>query len=56
MFLCDAAVMGSGTSLWMNEVLAVFDNIVANVSNSGRLQEECADSEGLGWQGGFATL
>merc|ERR1719218_69624 len=25
----------------MNEVLAVFDNIVTNVANPGRLQEEC---------------
>lgn len=41
MFQFNAAVMGFGTSVWMNEVLAVFDNIVKNVANSGRLQEEC---------------
>jgi len=41
MFQFNAAVMGFGTALWMNEILAVFDNIVTNVSNSGRLQEEC---------------
>merc|ERR1712187_498633 len=41
MFQFNAAVMGFGTSLWMNEVLACFDNIVSNVSNSGRLVEEC---------------
>eukprot|EP00929_Paragymnodinium_shiwhaense_P042210 TRINITY_DN2187_c0_g1_i4.p1 TRINITY_DN2187_c0_g1~~TRINITY_DN2187_c0_g1_i4.p1 ORF type:complete len:1140 (+),score=240.24 TRINITY_DN2187_c0_g1_i4:69-3488(+) len=41
MFLFNAAVMGFGTSIWMNEVLSVFDSIVVNVANSGRLQEEC---------------
>merc|ERR1712151_1063643 len=41
MFQFNAAVMGFGTSLWMNEVLACFDNIVSNVSNSNRLVEEC---------------
>jgi len=41
MFMFNAAVMGFGTSVWMNEVLACFDNIVTNVSNSARLQEEC---------------
>jgi len=41
MFLFNAAVMGFGTSAWMNEVLACFDNIVTNVANSARLQEEC---------------
>merc|ERR1719158_2185682 len=41
MFHFNAAVMGFGTSLWMNEILAVFDNIVTNVANSARLQEEC---------------
>jgi hypothetical protein len=41
MFLFNAAVMGFGTSSWMSEVLACFDNIVTNVSNSARLQEEC---------------
>merc|ERR1719396_63473 len=41
MFQFNAAVMGFGSSLWMNEVLACFDNIVSNVSNSNRLVEEC---------------
>jgi len=41
MFQFNAAVMGFGTSMWMNEVLACFDNIVSNVANSGRLVEEC---------------
>merc|ERR1719337_291720 len=37
----NAPVMGFGNNSWMNEVLACFDNIVTNVSNSARLQEEC---------------
>jgi len=41
MFQFNAAVMGFGQSMWMNEVLACFDNIVSNVSNSNRLIEEC---------------
>jgi len=41
MFLFNAAVMGFGTSAWMNEVLDCFHNIVVNVSNSARLQQEC---------------
>jgi hypothetical protein len=41
MFMFNAAVMGFGQSFWMNEVLASFDTIVTNVSNSYRLQEEC---------------
>merc|ERR1719210_142236 len=41
MFLFNAAVMGFGQNTWMNEVLASFDTIVCNVSNSYRLQEEC---------------
>mmetsp|Transcript_98483 Transcript_98483/g.153896 ORF Transcript_98483/g.153896 Transcript_98483/m.153896 type:complete len:1144 (-) Transcript_98483:100-3531(-) len=41
MFRFNAAVMGFGTNAWMNEVLGCFDNIVRNVSNSARLQEEC---------------
>merc|ERR1719379_966286 len=41
MFMFNAAVMGFGTSSWMNEVLGCFNNIVTNVSNSARLQEEC---------------
>ena len=31
MFQFNAAVMDSGTSLWINEALVVFDNIVSNV-------------------------
>jgi len=34
-------VMGFGSSLWMNIVLMQFDNMVLNVANSYRLQEEC---------------
>ena len=41
MFKFNAAVMGFGQNLWLGEVLACFDNIVTNVSNSARLQEEC---------------
>merc|ERR1711971_1144059 len=41
MFTFNAAVMGFGDSEWMQEVLAQFDNIVLNASNSNRLQEEC---------------
>merc|ERR1712226_1172281 len=41
MFMFNAAVMGFAQSTWMNEVLASFDTIVTNVSNSYRLQEEC---------------
>jgi len=41
MFKFNSAVMGFGTTLWMQEVLACFHNIVTNGSNSGRLQEEC---------------
>lgn len=41
MFLFNAAVMGFGSSSWMNEVLDCFHNIVTNVSNSARLQQEC---------------
>jgi len=41
MFRFNAAVMGFGSSSWMNEVLAVFDNIVVNVAKGSRLQEEC---------------
>jgi hypothetical protein len=42
MFQFNAAVMGFGTALWMNEILAQFDNIVNNIANAGRLQEECS--------------
>jgi hypothetical protein len=41
MFFFNSAVMGFGTSEWMAEVLDCFDNIVTNVANSARLQEEC---------------
>jgi len=37
MFLFNAAVMGFGDRIWMQEVLACFDTIVLNVSNSTRL-------------------
>merc|ERR1740138_1260719 len=42
MFQFNAAVMGYGTSLWMNEVLAQFDNIVENIASPARLQEEAS--------------
>ncbi|CAE8599594.1 unnamed protein product, partial [Polarella glacialis] len=41
MFMFNGAVMGFGNSIWMQEVLQSFDNIVLNVANSYRLQEEC---------------
>jgi len=41
MFRFNSAVMGFGTSAWMSEVLDCFHNIVTNVANSARLQEEC---------------
>jgi len=41
MFLFNAAVMGFAESGWMSLVLEQFDNIVMNVANSYRLQEEC---------------
>merc|ERR1719456_1551391 len=41
MFQFNAAVMGFGDKKWLKEVLACFHNIVTNVSNSARLQEEC---------------
>merc|ERR1719217_1945468 len=40
-FQFNAAVMGFGQNLWMNEVLDQFNNIMANFSNVGRVQEEC---------------
>ena len=40
MFQFDAAVMGFGTSMWMNDILQSFDNIVTDVSNSDLPQEE----------------
>jgi hypothetical protein len=42
MFLFNAAVMGFGQSEWMHEVLDCFHDIVVNVANSSRLQQECA--------------
>ncbi|CAJ1400909.1 unnamed protein product [Effrenium voratum] len=41
MFLFNAAVMGLGDSSWMSVILEQFHNIVTNVANSYRLQEEC---------------
>merc|ERR1719389_1012302 len=41
MFQFNAAVMGFGQNLWMNEVLDLFNNIMANFSNVGRVQGEC---------------
>jgi len=41
MFQFNAAVMGFGQNLWMNEVLDLFNNIMANFANVGRVQEEC---------------
>mmetsp|Transcript_21947 Transcript_21947/g.48526 ORF Transcript_21947/g.48526 Transcript_21947/m.48526 type:complete len:1130 (+) Transcript_21947:41-3430(+) len=41
MFMFNAAVMGIGQNQWMIEVLSCFDNMVKNVANSARLQEEC---------------
>ena len=41
MFLFNAAVMGFGTSEWMNLILEQFDAMVLNVANSYRLSEEC---------------
>merc|ERR1719460_1265762 len=41
MFQFNAAVMGFGQNLWMNEILDLFDNIMGNFGNVGRVQEEC---------------
>eukprot|EP00927_Polykrikos_kofoidii_P017182 TRINITY_DN177_c0_g1_i8.p1 TRINITY_DN177_c0_g1~~TRINITY_DN177_c0_g1_i8.p1 ORF type:complete len:1126 (+),score=205.84 TRINITY_DN177_c0_g1_i8:74-3379(+) len=41
MFQFNAAVMGFGANLWMNEVLACFENLVLNVASPNRLNEEC---------------
>merc|ERR1719389_1400150 len=41
MFQFNAAVMGFGQNLWMNEVLDSFNNIMSNFANVGRVQEEC---------------
>mmetsp|Transcript_4707 Transcript_4707/g.13115 ORF Transcript_4707/g.13115 Transcript_4707/m.13115 type:complete len:1236 (-) Transcript_4707:77-3784(-) len=41
MFHFNMAVMGLQSKTWMLEVLRSFDNIVSNVSNSARLQQEC---------------
>lgn len=41
MFLFNAAVMGFAESSWMTLILDQFHNIVTNVANSYRLQEEC---------------
>ena len=42
MFQFNAAVMGFGQNLWMNEILDLFDNIMSNFANVGRVQEECS--------------
>ena len=44
MFRFNAAVMGFGDETWMEDVLASFDAIVSNVSNSHRLQESATCS------------
>ncbi len=41
MFSFNGAVMGFGNSTWMQLILDQFDNMVMNVANSYRLQEEC---------------
>jgi uncharacterized membrane protein YgcG len=41
MFTFNAAVMGMGNRIWMKEVLECWENIVLNVANSKRLEEEC---------------
>ena len=37
----NAAVMGFGRNLWLDEALAFFDNVVLNVAHLTCLQEEC---------------
>mmetsp|Transcript_69068 Transcript_69068/g.179415 ORF Transcript_69068/g.179415 Transcript_69068/m.179415 type:complete len:1273 (-) Transcript_69068:209-4027(-) len=41
MFVWNAGVVGLRNVQWHKEVLSSFDNIVQNVANSARLQEEC---------------
>jgi len=41
MFTFNAAVMGMGNRMWMKDVLDCWENIVLNVANSKRLEEEC---------------
>ena len=41
MFAFNSVVMGFSDRLWMKEIMACFDNIATNISNSARLQEEC---------------
>lgn len=41
MLLFNASVMGYGASTWMSIVLVQFDDMVRNVANFTRLQEEC---------------
>lgn len=41
MLLFNASVMGYGASTWMSIVLAQFDDMVRNVANFTRLQEQC---------------
>ena len=40
-FLFNAVFMGFEVRLWMQEVLSWFGRIVADVSNSTRLEQEC---------------
>ena len=42
MFTFNVAVMGYGDRAWMKEVLACFNNILVNIANSARLEEECS--------------
>ena len=41
MFQFNMAVMGFSDRTWLAEVLGCFHNIVTNVANSSRLQEDC---------------
>ena len=41
MLLFNASVMGYGSSAWMSIILIQFDDMVRNVANYTRLQEEC---------------
>ena len=41
MFQFNMAVTGFGDRRWLQEVPGCFNNIVTNVANTTRLQEEC---------------
>lgn len=41
MFEFNSAIMGCNKHLWLQEVVNSFDNIVVNIANNVRLQEEC---------------